>query len=706
MPSLRTYYTTAPSPSGGDGAASAAAAAAARPNDGGGGGTSSSRTSPPNNAAAGEAPPPAAAAAAAPDANFSDAAMTTAAASAASAAAAGQKTGGSAAPADDSSDRVPHHAKGVHQRHGTSRLLPHASTMGPPPPPSSLKGASANHTAAASSSSWTASRAHYTSGSSSSRRQTQAQRRPVLPRPLPRSLKPPVVCRNEAGLPPADLAKSRQMEPTILSDDLDRQNNITETMAFIRHHIEFFASDDLDVRERFAKGGKGQVIFPGLIGVRCIHCRDIPLGNRPNGATSFPSRLNMVYQACRNWIRYHLKSCNTMSDDLKKQYKGNKRSHSVKGAEDYWVESCQRKGLYDGYSEEHDMPGIFFDPAVKEKYLREEKKRKLEEEKRGGGENSRKKRKTRRTFKKEQKTPHGSIPGKEKSPGGSELNEGPKLKPATKESQKSSAQQHPKPPPPPPPPAPRGVPPPPPPPPIEGATSTIASRQASHIGVPSAVPHERYSGANLHAAAAASSQNLLSELLLRSNTAMAQQRLLPPQVAVPQGPPLRNAMSELLLRLAIGNSTGGGANQQVGMGAIDGSIAPLLHNLPAEVYLALANGGPAPATALPTRTQEVPARADEAVAVADSSPLPRSPLAAAFPTGRLCSDDPNGPASRETAREQDQQLDPGRSSTVHTAPADGLSTQDKLRQIDSDIVKLLLGTRGEQSSAVGRTKKI
>ena len=109
--------------------------------------------------------------------------------------------------------------------------------------------------------------------------------------------------KNVDGFPPADLQKSSQMAPALLADPPHDEQNMTPNLILIRKHIEFFAASDEDVQGRLKRGGLHQHIIPGSIGIRCIHCSRLPLFERPSGSTTFPSKIDAVYQAGRNWIR-------------------------------------------------------------------------------------------------------------------------------------------------------------------------------------------------------------------------------------------------------------------------------------------------------------------------------------------------------------------------------------------------------------------
>ena len=67
------------------------------------------------------------------------------------------------------------------------------------------------------------------------------------------------------------LRLSSTMQPVLLSDPLD-EDNLTDTLCFVRRQTQFFAAHSDDVEARFSKGGKKAEIRVGQIGIRCAHC--------------------------------------------------------------------------------------------------------------------------------------------------------------------------------------------------------------------------------------------------------------------------------------------------------------------------------------------------------------------------------------------------------------------------------------------------
>ena len=136
-------------------------------------------------------------------------------------------------------------------------------------------------------------------------------------------------------------------KPLFLLADAEDKETLSEGLCFVRKQVEFFEATEEDLKARFRKGGAKKQLAKGGVGIRCIHCRNCPAAERKNGAVSYPRNVALVYQAVRNWQRYHMMICPYISEELKSEYKSFKRSHSSNSIIQYWIDSCHRKGLVD-----------------------------------------------------------------------------------------------------------------------------------------------------------------------------------------------------------------------------------------------------------------------------------------------------------------------------------------------------------------------
>ena len=72
------------------------------------------------------------------------------------------------------------------------------------------------------------------------------------------------------------------------------ENSLSSYQCLARHHIEIFEAHAIDV-ERGAQGRNKPIVL-GQVGLRCIHCKHLPLKQRARASTYYPARLNGVYQ--------------------------------------------------------------------------------------------------------------------------------------------------------------------------------------------------------------------------------------------------------------------------------------------------------------------------------------------------------------------------------------------------------------------------
>lgn len=61
----------------------------------------------------------------------------------------------------------------------------------------------------------------------------------------------------------------------------------------------------------------------------------------------YPNKMALIYQATRNFQRYHLKTCPHMPPGVLSDFGSMKRKHAANNSEKYWVTSAEAKGLAD-----------------------------------------------------------------------------------------------------------------------------------------------------------------------------------------------------------------------------------------------------------------------------------------------------------------------------------------------------------------------
>ena len=61
----------------------------------------------------------------------------------------------------------------------------------------------------------------------------------------------------------------------------------------------------------------------------------------------YPNKMALIYQATRNFQRYHLKTCPHIPPGVLSHFGGLKRKHAANNSEKYWITSAEAKGLVD-----------------------------------------------------------------------------------------------------------------------------------------------------------------------------------------------------------------------------------------------------------------------------------------------------------------------------------------------------------------------
>ena len=64
---------------------------------------------------------------------------------------------------------------------------------------------------------------------------------------------------------------------------------------------------------------------PGQVGLRCIHCRRVPLQECTNEAVCYPTKREDVHECVKNFERFHLNSCPYVPPKIKARYQELKR---------------------------------------------------------------------------------------------------------------------------------------------------------------------------------------------------------------------------------------------------------------------------------------------------------------------------------------------------------------------------------------------
>ena len=139
------------------------------------------------------------------------------------------------------------------------------------------------------------------------------------------------------------------IHPPVLMHSERDDDILSDYQLFLRKQIEFFEADRAEVKT--ATPGRKVPVVLGQVGIRCIHCGDVPIQQRASATAYFPSRLKGLYQAAQNIGTTHFrKSCPNIpahQQELAKtafQVNG-KRATAGHGGKKYWADSAASLGV-------------------------------------------------------------------------------------------------------------------------------------------------------------------------------------------------------------------------------------------------------------------------------------------------------------------------------------------------------------------------
>ena len=132
--------------------------------------------------------------------------------------------------------------------------------------------------------------------------------------------------------------------------------------VFIRQQIEVFAATPVEMSQP-APGRKNRIQLH-QVGLRCIHCRDLPSKDRVKRAVCYPTSVGRVYHSVSDMKFDHFGSCKGLPVEIKDRFfelkaemnskKGEKKSSSSSSktpfasTAQYYHDSARRMGMCDG----------------------------------------------------------------------------------------------------------------------------------------------------------------------------------------------------------------------------------------------------------------------------------------------------------------------------------------------------------------------
>uniref|UniRef100_A0A6U3Q8X8 Uncharacterized protein n=1 Tax=Ditylum brightwellii TaxID=49249 RepID=A0A6U3Q8X8_9STRA len=125
----------------------------------------------------------------------------------------------------------------------------------------------------------------------------------------------------------------------------DDSNILAESRCIVRSQIEFFSATKEDARA--IKNGRSKLPEVGQVGIRCIHCKHLCHQMRPIRAAVFPSSLDQIYMAVKNWQHFHFSVCIEIPQEFREKIVtlSTKRKRAGGSGRAYWVCAAKKLGI-------------------------------------------------------------------------------------------------------------------------------------------------------------------------------------------------------------------------------------------------------------------------------------------------------------------------------------------------------------------------
>ncbi len=129
--------------------------------------------------------------------------------------------------------------------------------------------------------------------------------------------------------------------------------------CFVRNNVEVFMADSKDVSAP-APGRKKRVRL-GQVGIRCIHCKNLPTESRVKRAICYPPTIASLYHAISNMKFDHFGACKGLSPSMRQNFADLKESSRRKG---HWTAASSTAKYY-RESAEKDLGLIDTDNGIR-----------------------------------------------------------------------------------------------------------------------------------------------------------------------------------------------------------------------------------------------------------------------------------------------------------------------------------------------------
>jgi len=112
-----------------------------------------------------------------------------------------------------------------------------------------------------------------------------------------------------------------------------------------RYCIEAFTVNEYDTNE--VKGANR--LRPGMVGIRCVHCKNRPTHERAERAVCYPSSVKNIYYSMETWQRRHATVCRDIPEWVKKEMANLivASKSCAGGRRQYWADAALKIGMID-----------------------------------------------------------------------------------------------------------------------------------------------------------------------------------------------------------------------------------------------------------------------------------------------------------------------------------------------------------------------
>ena len=134
--------------------------------------------------------------------------------------------------------------------------------------------------------------------------------------------------------------------PTLLVVPMDHMQ-LSSHQTLLRYQIEVFRAGEEDTSTHTR--GRNKPVQLGQIGLRCRHCKVLPVSRRKRGSVYFPRAVEGFYQAAQNMNSTHLQTgeCQLMGNALRQEFANliATRGVSTGAGRAYWAKQARKLGL-------------------------------------------------------------------------------------------------------------------------------------------------------------------------------------------------------------------------------------------------------------------------------------------------------------------------------------------------------------------------